>query len=548
MPKGHRYLPLIAWGLVAFTSLFWQLGAATFWDPDEAHYAEITRELVARGDWLTPYYNDEPIFDKPVLFHWFQAVAMLAAGPTEGAARFVPALSALAIVLVTWWLGRTLVSAEVGFVAALLLTVNPAVVALARYAIIDSVFTALLFGGVACLVIAALRERWTLQYAGYVLLALATFAKGPIAVALCGLSFLVAIAVSADARQRFLRLRWLTGAALVVGLAAPWFIFMAIKHGRAFVDGYLLKENLLLFATEQYGGQPGYWFYLQVLIVGLLPWTGLALGRLYDDVRSVRRGRSLDTFEILLWVWVGAIVGFFTVSKFKLDHYVFPAAPALALLCARAWVDLRSRPSTEQPGARLGSQTIGPILFIAGLAGLVAVRRFDLPAVAVMLPMAVSVGGAAAALLAWRRRLPVVPWLSVGVMAVIYLGALVWIVPAFEERKVVPDLARWVAANAGPREKIGAYVLNRWNTAFRFYVGRHTDILQGPDTAEAFFASGEPYYVVMLEPAYREFLAKGIPLRIVYAREGLWVTSGRALWRENNGAARFVVVTRASHP
>src|SRR5436189_6036199 len=105
-----------------FVVLFWRLGVPTFWDPDEAHYAETTRELIATGDWLAPYYNQEPFFDKPILFHLLQAAAMWLFGATEFAARLVPALAALALILTTYWLGLVLCSAEVGPVAGRILT------------------------------------------------------------------------------------------------------------------------------------------------------------------------------------------------------------------------------------------------------------------------------------------------------------------------------------------------------------------------------------------------------------------------------------------
>lgn len=70
------------------------------------------------------------------------------------------------------------------------------------------------------------------------------------------------------------------------------------------------------------------------MAAGLLPWTPILTGRLVDVVR----GRRMEMAERLLWVWSIAIVGFFTFSQFKLDHYVYPAAPALCLLCAHAWV------------------------------------------------------------------------------------------------------------------------------------------------------------------------------------------------------------------
>src|SRR5476649_2246193 len=107
MPKVSAHdaaLALLSIALV-FVVLFWSLGAPTFWDPDEAHYAETTRELIQSGDWLAPFYNHVPFFDKPVLFHVLQALPMSLFGPNEFAARLVPALAALALILTTWWLG-----------------------------------------------------------------------------------------------------------------------------------------------------------------------------------------------------------------------------------------------------------------------------------------------------------------------------------------------------------------------------------------------------------------------------------------------------------
>ena len=145
--------------ILVYVVLFWRLGTPTFWDPDEAHYAETSREMIASGDWLAPYYNDEPFFDKPALFHVVQAASMTVFGPTEFAARIVPALGALALILITAWLGSIAVSRNVGLVAGLLLAASPGVFALARYAILDTVFTAFVFGGAACVAVASLKHR-----------------------------------------------------------------------------------------------------------------------------------------------------------------------------------------------------------------------------------------------------------------------------------------------------------------------------------------------------------------------------------------------------
>src|SRR5712692_8683418 len=187
----HRPLPFIGWALLLFTVLFWRLGTPTFWDPDEAHYAETTRELIQTGDWLAPFYNEQLFFDKPILFHWLQAIPMAVLGSTEVAARLVPALAALALVGVTAWLGAAIVSADVAVVAAVLLAVSPGIFALARYAILDTLFTAFVFGGASMVTVAALKDRPALQYGAYALIGLAVLTKGPLAIVLCGLSFLL---------------------------------------------------------------------------------------------------------------------------------------------------------------------------------------------------------------------------------------------------------------------------------------------------------------------------------------------------------------------
>jgi len=534
--------------LLLFVVLFWRLGAPTFWDPDEAHYAETSREALRTGDWLAPYYNEQPFFDKPVLFHWFQAAAMSVAGTGELGARLAPAVAAFAIVGITAWLGAALLSFEVGFVAALLLAAAPATFALARYAILDTVFTAFLFGGVSLIAVAALKDRPALQWPGYVLIALSVLTKGPLSFVLCGLAFGLALIVSVDLRRRLLSLHFVAGAAIVVLLSAPWFVYMWLRFREAFVAGYLLDENISLFATNRFNTRFDPAFYFRVLAAGMLPWTGLLAGRIIDDVRWKFRREPPDAVETLLWCWIIAIVGFFTASRFKLDHYVFPAAPALCLITARAWADVRRRVADgSNVASRAGFHTIGPILMLAGAGGgYFMIARLDLPAAAVVVPVTMLLSGA---YITWRgtfseSRIPEVPWVTLAAFVVTYAGVLLWVMPALEARKVVPDVARWTAAHASPDTRIATYKLNRWTNAFRFYVDRHTSHLDAPAEAVSLFGAADPFLCVMPGQFFDEFVTLGLPVEAVYEREGMWVTSGRALWRRQLPPTRFVVVRR----
>lgn len=549
MPAAvFRLLQPVAYALVVFVVLFWRLGEPSFWDPDEAHYAESSREMMASGDWWAPYYNEQPFFDKPVLFHQLQGAAMAALGPTETAARLVPALAGLLIVLTTAWLGSTLLSRDVGLLAALLMATSPGLFGLARYAILDTLFTAFAFGGAALVTVSALQNRPGLQYPGYLLVAFAVLTKGPLGLVLCGLAFLLAIAVSSDARRRLLGLHWVAGLGAVLVVAGPWFLYMYWRFRDAFVSGYVLDENLRLFATDRFKYQPGVGFYLPILATAMLPWTGLLLGRLVDDLRSAWARRLPDTVEVFLWAWVAAIVGFFSLSRFKLDHYVFPVAPALCLLCARAWYDVRARPvALEHRATLVGAQLVGPLLAVIGLvAGYLMAARLELPWAAGIVPVGLILAGAivTAGTLRRERVIAGAPWLVVGALVLTYAGVIVWVLPVLEDQKVVPDLARWVASEARPEDRIGATGLNRWNTSFRFYVDRHVDVLDTAPQVELFFAAPGNFYCAMLEPAYEELVRRGTPLRIVMRREGMWATSGKALWRSGVAPTPFVIVTR----
>jgi len=409
-----------------------------------------------------------------------------------------------------------------------------------------------MFGGAVLLTVAALRDRPRLQWPGYVLIALAVLTKGPLAFVLCGLTLLLASIASADARRRLLGLRWLLGLCLVVALSAPWFIYMYLRFRQDFVDGYVLDENLRLYAANRFGNQPRIWFYFQILAAGLLPWTGLVVGRLVDDVRAAIKGERLDTLEILLWAWTAAVVGFFTFSQLKLDHYVFPAAPTLCLLCARAWADVRADPlAPRHAGARAGLHLVGPLLVVIGLGcGYFLIARLELPRLAVVVPIAITAAGMLlTAVINVRGRAggrpPQYPWIALSALLITYAGIILFVMPALEQRKVVPDVARWVAARAGENDRVASYRLNRWNPAFRFYVGRHTNFIDDPREAAAFFSSPQPFYCVMRRAAFQEFVAQGVPLTLVYQRDGMWATSGRVLWRRRITPEQFVVVTRA---
>jgi 4-amino-4-deoxy-L-arabinose transferase-like glycosyltransferase len=541
--QRRRFLLFAGWLLIAWVTLFWRLGEPTFWDPDEAHYAVTTRELLRSGDWLAPTYNGRPFFDKPVFFHELQAMTMSVVGVNELGARLVEAIAALGLIGMTYWLALVVCGRKTASIAALLLTICPAVLGLTRYAILDMVFTLFLFGGVSLLTMATLAGRRRLEWAGYVALALAVLTKGPVGLVLVALTFLAILAVSPRGRRALLGLHWIVGGAIVVALASPWFAYMYWRFAEEFVRGYVLNENLLLFSRPPYGNQPGWTFYLQIVAVGMLPWTPALVGRLWDLGSDIVARRPIELIDTFLWCWIGTIVVFFSVSQFKLDHYVFPAAPALCLVIARSWVDATSPDRQRHGGARLGFRFVGPILAIGGVALGVAMVRLLLPPLVWVVPAVWVVAGIA---LTARGQSGIIgaPWTVATAFTVLYAVVISAVAPVLERQKVVADVARWVAAQAGPDTKVCSYRLNRWNNSLLFYVDRPVTMTDTPDDMRAFLAASKSLFCVMPVFAHDELRAAGIELLTVHQRDGAWATSGRSLRRTGVTPTTFLVVTK----
>jgi len=538
-------LAAAGWAVACWVQFAWRLGYPSFWDPDEATYAETTREMLTSHSWFVPMYDGRPFFDKPPLFYLMQVATFSVFGATEFAARLIPAISAGAMVVIVWWFGRHLFDRDTGRNAALMFAVLPATFALSSYAILDMTFTMLLFGGCALLTVSALEQRRVLQWPGYVLLALAVLTKGPLAFVLSGLALIVSLLLAPDARRALLRLNWGVGLLLIAGLSGPWFLYMWLRFGHAFVTGYVLRENLWLFSGSLYGAQRSILFYPKVILVGLLPWTPLLIGRLFDAAR----GDRIETAERLLWSWSIAVVGFFTLSGFKLDHYVFPAAPALCLLCAAAWS--RARSEGRRPvGTVAGLAAIPVVLIVAGIVLIPGLDRvpLDLPAESRLLPIVLLASGLVMLGQVGREwRAAPGPYIAVAGLLACYALVITIGLPAFEELKPTRRLARMVATTAGANDQIGMFRLNRWSNSWRFYVGRHSERLETDAALHTFFATPGRHYCAMLRSEYDRLTAQGFRLRIVHEEKGLFTTTGRALRR--GAAARrdaFVVVTEES--
>jgi 4-amino-4-deoxy-L-arabinose transferase-like glycosyltransferase len=525
--------------------IFCRLGYPSLLDPDEAHYAQLTREMVHAGNWMVPVLDGAPYIDKPVLFHWLQGASIKLLGESEFALRLPSALAALGLIATTWWLGSVLFTAEIGESAAFMLATLPATFVLASIGMIDMVYTAFLFGGVACLIVAALKDRQRLQDPGYALLALAVMTKGPVALVLPALLACTALVAGRDLRSAVGRLRWIRGLVIATFVASPWFVWMWGRFGDQFITSYVLAGNLWYFTQplEFSSRTTNPTFYLRIFVTAFFPWSIIAIGRLIDVARFGCRepGRAEAR---MLWLWVFVVIAFFTAARFKLDHYIFPIAPACCLLAARAWHDAAHDARWRWTG--LAVRSIAATMILGGLVASVALFRINLGlgASALWLPAALIAGGAVLGVQILRRRGLLPTSIDIPVLTLVAAYGVVIVVglPILEGSRPTAPLGRWIAENSPAGSTVGIYRVNDWRASLRYYTGRHVVTLANREELSEFFAQYPDGYVVMLQHDARHLSESGMDVREAVGRPAIVGRTGRYLRKQVWG--RLVVVTR----
>ena len=329
-PLGRHGVLAVAGAIIFTVTLFLVgIGAAPVLDRDESAYAEAAREMSARGDWIATWLNGKLWFDKPPLVYWAEMASYSAFGVSETAARFPSALFGVAGVLAVCWAGRRLRNLRTGILAGFVLATSVLYLGLARAALLDVPFTAccaLALGAMIAGTQEPERARWPL-WAGAAL-GLAVLAKSPSACALFAL-VLLAVGITQRSRPCLRGLRWGYAALVCVAVVAPWYAAMYLRFGQQVLSQLLIGANVGRFMQAEHARSATPIYYLPVIIVGLLPWTGM-LPRGLSAAWRDRRAAAVP-----LW-WAVLTFLFFSASGSKLPGYILPIFPALALLIAFA--------------------------------------------------------------------------------------------------------------------------------------------------------------------------------------------------------------------
>ena len=523
-------LTLLFLSLITF---FLGLGRQAITDSDEAFYAEAAREMVEGNDWLTPHFNYEDRWQKPILYYWFTGAAFAGTGTSEFMARFGSALSGVGLVLLAWSAARRLLNDAAGaWLAGAIAATCYGYFAMARAALPDLPLA--LF--ITATIWAALRatdpaERLPTRWAAIAGLSagLGFLTKGPLGVVIPAI---VLIPIWWRERTRVvIRPLDATIAILLFAISGlPWYVVMWAVHGAPYLQSFFVADNLERFATTRYNDVRAVWYYVPILVGGLLPWTIFALVMPWRIVRDlIQRRRRLTDVEWRLLIWTIAPLVLFTASIGKQPRYILPVLPPIAMMVG-AGIANRIAAASRDRAARLELTiaTLGTAAMFGATAALFYRARILFVSAYPLLTSTglglVIVAAVVLAMTAARRSWQRLP----AVMSV--CAALLWLTLQFgafagKRPEAVEQIAALIHANRFGGESIGEYETFVRNLPF--YTGLKQVPVIDDASALAFLKSSERVFLVLNRRDYERLktLVDDRPLTVI-GEATYWNTAG----------------------
>lgn len=501
-----RLLAVTAAALILFS---YGLGTGTLWDRDEALYTDIARQIMEGGDPFTMQVHGRPWFVHPPLFMWLQALTGRLVGLTEFTARLWSAISAAAVVAVTFLLARLLYDSRTALVASAVLATTIQFLGQARLAVFDPTLVAFMLAAFYMYMVAyttgARRAHfWAWAWAGW-----ATATKGPIGLILPAL----VVAALWTVRREWWRWREipLAGPAIFAVIGLPWYVIETVRHG-----GDFLRTAVATYMLNRFFGvvenQPGpWWYYLPVVLAGAFPWTGYLPPAI---VYHARRRNELPSQVILLWV--GITLAFYSAAGTKLPNYILPMYPVLAIGIARLAVDAIERRSADAPA--LMRWTVG--LLVGGVAIFVGVGvafgRIEYPAqlIALRAALAIVLGMffagtlvALAAHLLGRSGIAMVALMASVVAAVPVL--VHHTLPAVEAQRPLPRIARALRGIMRPDDALAGVQIGI--ESLIYYARHRVHWIGRPDQLDRALCLHDRIFLIVPEGPYSQWVRRALP-------------------------------------
>ncbi|MDR2243866.1 MAG: lipid IV(A) 4-amino-4-deoxy-L-arabinosyltransferase [Burkholderiales bacterium] len=330
---------LKAAALFLFFSLFYllPLNGRLLWQPDETRYAEIAREMLARGDWIVPQFLGLRYFEKPVAGYWLNSISQWLFGENNFSVRLPSALcTALSAALIFWLAMRLWKNRQKAWAAAVIYLSCFLVYAVGTYNTLDPILTlwltAVMVGCYEAIHATSERRKIIAALLTGAACGMAFMTKGFLALVLPVIAIVPYMLWQRRIKDLFVYGLIILAAAILI--SAPWAIAVALKEPD-YWHYFFWVEHVQRFASDNAQHREPFWFFMPVLMAGALPWLGLLPSALAQGWR--RRREQPELTYLLCWAAMPFL--FFSIAKGKLPTYILPCFAPLALLMAHVAIE-----------------------------------------------------------------------------------------------------------------------------------------------------------------------------------------------------------------
>ena len=303
--------------------------------PDETRYAEIAREIIESGDWISPHLDGLRYFEKPIMGYWLNAVSLLMFGETRLAVRFSSAFATLLTALAVYLFTLKLNNSRHALISTVIYLTSALVYLIGSLSLLDAPFNLFLTVCMFSLVSAVIRKKFNSSVV--VLLVICGTASGCAFLTKGFLAFafpmvaLLPFLIWEKCLERFLRLLWIPFVMLLV-TTLPWCIMIHYREP-SFWNYFFWVEHVQRFLNSDNSQHPQpFWFFIPTLIVGILPWLflfpclfkgfGPAKWHAFFSTPLLRYSACALVFPFLM----------LSCSSGKLVTYILPVFPPLAII------------------------------------------------------------------------------------------------------------------------------------------------------------------------------------------------------------------------
>ncbi len=526
--------------LISFVVMVVYLFAAsrsTLWDRDEPRFTRATVEMLESGKYLVPTFNGQMWADKPILFYWMMSLPVRLLGPTEFACRFFAGLGTAISCLLTFFIALRLFNPRTALMAMVILASTLMMLGVGSLATIDAVLLPINLAVLAIFVQACF-SGFTIFNITLMAIALgaAMLAKGPM-----GLSPVVVMVAAAWLLRKIkpgaLRYIWLVGIAAVLGtfIFCAWAIPANNATGGDFLKVFIGKHILTraIKPMENHGGQFLLYlpYYLPIVIFGFFPWT-LHLPGTVSAIIGKRIGSPYA--RAILIAWIVPVFIIMSLAATKLPHYIVFIWPALAIAVAAA-IDAENKnifTVQDRKWLRGGVWFFGSVAVGAAIALLIAPRFLQapelwLPALTCAAILIATIIFAVRHQLAERFHKSALVVLTG--MILLYISYLFGFLPAFEQLKISPPIAKAVREKTPPQMPVAMYKYAE--PSLNFYIGRQIEELRSANAVVEW--AKQPLNGVLIIPKDRltdiEKTSGPLALEQIASKKGFNYSKGKTL-------------------